>query len=105
MYLLNTFAAGVMSSRDATSKQESNPMLSRKRTGQHLFSLLVGVWGPAHFYRRHPFDPMFPIRHLVPIMARGKWYGIRTMACFVTGSSPVPLKTRRSRMHVKSVES
>ncbi|GFT91235.1 uncharacterized protein TNCV_4044641 [Trichonephila clavipes] len=27
--------------------------------------------------------------------AVAEWYGYRTVACFVTGSSPVPLKTRR----------
>ncbi|GFU89066.1 uncharacterized protein TNCV_2895141 [Trichonephila clavipes] len=27
--------------------------------------------------------------------AVAEWYRYRTMACFVTGSSPVPLKTRR----------
>ncbi|GFX03670.1 uncharacterized protein TNCV_2112421 [Trichonephila clavipes] len=26
-----------------------------------------------------------------------EWYRYRTVACFVTGSSPVPLKTRRVR--------
>ncbi|GFV81493.1 uncharacterized protein TNCV_52171 [Trichonephila clavipes] len=28
-------------------------------------------------------------------MAVAEWYRYRTVACFVTGSSPVPLKTRR----------
>ncbi|GFW93121.1 uncharacterized protein TNCV_3888621 [Trichonephila clavipes] len=29
------------------------------------------------------------------VTAVAEWYGYRTVACFVTGSSPVPLKTRR----------
>ncbi|GFV06015.1 uncharacterized protein TNCV_3143061 [Trichonephila clavipes] len=29
------------------------------------------------------------------VAAVAKWYRYRTVACFVTGSSPVPLKTRR----------
>ncbi|GFY36528.1 uncharacterized protein TNCV_27341 [Trichonephila clavipes] len=32
---------------------------------------------------------------IVPVAAVAKWYRYRTVACFVTGSSPVPLKTRR----------
>ncbi|GFW68779.1 uncharacterized protein TNCV_3639941 [Trichonephila clavipes] len=34
------------------------------------------------------------LRHLKPA-AVAEWYRYRTVACFVTGSSPVPLKTRR----------
>ncbi|GFX93318.1 uncharacterized protein TNCV_151241 [Trichonephila clavipes] len=30
-----------------------------------------------------------------PGAAVAEWYKYRTVACFVTGSSPVPLKTRR----------
>ncbi|GFW17178.1 hypothetical protein TNCV_2763011 [Trichonephila clavipes] len=39
--------------------------------------------------------------------AVAEWYRYRTVACFVTGSSPVPLKDPpcRAAMHVKSVES
>ncbi|GFS79541.1 uncharacterized protein TNCV_2370521 [Trichonephila clavipes] len=29
------------------------------------------------------------------VAAVAEWYRYRTVACFVTGSSPVPLKTRR----------
>ncbi|GFX95145.1 uncharacterized protein TNCV_3606041 [Trichonephila clavipes] len=29
------------------------------------------------------------------VAAVAEWYGYRTVACFVMGSSPVPLKTRR----------
>ncbi|GFW90719.1 hypothetical protein TNCV_2417161 [Trichonephila clavipes] len=38
--------------------------------------------------------------------AVAEWYRYRTVACFVTGSSPVPLKDPpcRAAMHVKSVE-
>ncbi|GFT55112.1 uncharacterized protein TNCV_2326041 [Trichonephila clavipes] len=36
------------------------------------------------------------------VAAVAEWYRYRTVACFVTGSSPVPLKTRR--VHVKSVD-
>ncbi|GFS52503.1 uncharacterized protein TNCV_4851611 [Trichonephila clavipes] len=32
---------------------------------------------------------------LVAVAAVAEWYRYRTVACFVTGSSPVPLKTRR----------
>ncbi|GFY24920.1 uncharacterized protein TNCV_2691111 [Trichonephila clavipes] len=32
---------------------------------------------------------------LTPEAAVAEWYRYRTVACFVTGSSPVPLKTRR----------
>ncbi|GFS67320.1 uncharacterized protein TNCV_2902901 [Trichonephila clavipes] len=31
----------------------------------------------------------------VSVVAVAEWYRYRTVACFVTGSSPVPLKTRR----------
>ncbi|GFW64885.1 uncharacterized protein TNCV_391511 [Trichonephila clavipes] len=31
----------------------------------------------------------------ITVAAVAEWYGYRTVACFVTGSSPVPLKTRR----------
>ncbi|GFV35306.1 uncharacterized protein TNCV_3203381 [Trichonephila clavipes] len=39
-------------------------------------------------------------RHLTVVQndvvaAVAEWYRYRTVACFVTGSSPVPLKTRR----------
>ncbi|GFT23591.1 uncharacterized protein TNCV_3510881 [Trichonephila clavipes] len=33
--------------------------------------------------------------YLTPVAAVAEWYRYRTVACFVTGSSPVPLKTRR----------
>ncbi|GFS84555.1 uncharacterized protein TNCV_4607131 [Trichonephila clavipes] len=32
---------------------------------------------------------------LSTVAAVAEWYRYRTVACFVTGSSPVPLKTRR----------
>ncbi|GFU55889.1 uncharacterized protein TNCV_2554111 [Trichonephila clavipes] len=32
---------------------------------------------------------------MVVVSAVAEWYRYRTVACFVTGSSPVPLKTRR----------
>ncbi|GFX79699.1 uncharacterized protein TNCV_2746181 [Trichonephila clavipes] len=38
------------------------------------------------------------LRHILPrveVAAVAEWYRYRTVACFVTGSSPVPLKTRR----------
>ncbi|GFY20966.1 uncharacterized protein TNCV_3990101 [Trichonephila clavipes] len=41
---------------------------------------------------------MSSVRALVPqkfVAAVAEWYRYRTVACFVTGSSPVPLKTRR----------
>ncbi|GFY01753.1 uncharacterized protein TNCV_1467451 [Trichonephila clavipes] len=34
-------------------------------------------------------------RHVFLVAAVAEWYRYRTVACFVTGSSPVPLKTRR----------
>ncbi|GFS82089.1 uncharacterized protein TNCV_4505221 [Trichonephila clavipes] len=40
----------------------------------------------------------FPASHKTPAVlqaAVAEWYRYRTVACFVTGSSPVPLKTRR----------
>ncbi|GFX16269.1 uncharacterized protein TNCV_4705231 [Trichonephila clavipes] len=48
----------------------------------------------------HPlkFIPMILAQsvQLVPIEAAvAEWYKYRTVACFVTGSNPVPLKTRR----------
>ncbi|GFT26493.1 uncharacterized protein TNCV_3603441 [Trichonephila clavipes] len=33
--------------------------------------------------------------HYGLVAAVAEWYRYRTVACFVTGSSPVPLKTRR----------
>ncbi|GFU18017.1 uncharacterized protein TNCV_3393701 [Trichonephila clavipes] len=33
--------------------------------------------------------------HPIIVAAVAEWYRYRTVACFVTGSSPVPLKTRR----------
>ncbi|GFY17196.1 uncharacterized protein TNCV_1089721 [Trichonephila clavipes] len=32
---------------------------------------------------------------IIPVAAVAEWYRYQTVACFVTGSSPVPLKTRR----------
>ncbi|GFX25398.1 uncharacterized protein TNCV_1423831 [Trichonephila clavipes] len=32
---------------------------------------------------------------VAPVAAVAEWYRYRTVACFITGSSPVPLKTRR----------
>ncbi|GFX87992.1 uncharacterized protein TNCV_4374561 [Trichonephila clavipes] len=32
---------------------------------------------------------------VIGVAAVAEWYRYRTVACFVTGSSPVPLKTRR----------
>ncbi|GFW20764.1 uncharacterized protein TNCV_1049851 [Trichonephila clavipes] len=37
-------------------------------------------------------DPPFPHRGVAAV---AEWYRYRTVACFVTGSSPVPLKIRR----------
>ncbi|GFX09841.1 uncharacterized protein TNCV_2688831 [Trichonephila clavipes] len=36
-----------------------------------------------------------PIVWQLHVAAVAEWYRYRTVACFVTGSSPVPLKTRR----------
>ncbi|GFT60609.1 uncharacterized protein TNCV_1966851 [Trichonephila clavipes] len=36
-----------------------------------------------------------PQVHCLDVAAVAEWYRYRTVACFVTGSSPVPLKTRR----------
>ncbi|GFW31439.1 uncharacterized protein TNCV_1287871 [Trichonephila clavipes] len=36
-----------------------------------------------------------PASHSPPVAAVAEWYRYRTVACFVTGSNPVPLKTRR----------
>ncbi|GFS80811.1 uncharacterized protein TNCV_1334411 [Trichonephila clavipes] len=38
---------------------------------------------------------MLGIFQKVRVAAIAEWYRYRTVACFVTGSSPVPLKTRR----------
>ncbi|GFS79113.1 uncharacterized protein TNCV_4408371 [Trichonephila clavipes] len=43
-------------------------------------------------------NPVFPLVvhvQLTRVAAVAEWYRYRTVACFVTGSSPVPLKTRR----------
>ncbi|GFX74592.1 uncharacterized protein TNCV_1158091 [Trichonephila clavipes] len=42
-------------------------------------------------------DGALPIVEVPPsdVAAVAEWYRYRTVACFVTGSSPVPLKTRR----------
>ncbi|GFT12342.1 uncharacterized protein TNCV_3047111 [Trichonephila clavipes] len=37
-------------------------------------------------------QPMFPPPDVAAV---AEWYRYRTVTCFVTGSSPVPLKTRR----------
>ncbi|GFV32457.1 uncharacterized protein TNCV_1677431 [Trichonephila clavipes] len=39
--------------------------------------------------------PQQLLDNVVQMAAVAEWYGYRTVACFVTGSSPVPLKTRR----------
>ncbi|GFT46237.1 hypothetical protein TNCV_3126151 [Trichonephila clavipes] len=36
-----------------------------------------------------------PLSYVNNVAAVAEWYRYRTVACFVTGSSPVPLKTRR----------
>ncbi|GFX00935.1 uncharacterized protein TNCV_4579011 [Trichonephila clavipes] len=36
-----------------------------------------------------------PLLHKSDVAAVAEWYRYQTVACFVTGSSPVPLKTRR----------
>ncbi|GFS64984.1 uncharacterized protein TNCV_1584681 [Trichonephila clavipes] len=41
----------------------------------------------SEFKKRHCFR--------ANVAAVAEWYRYRTVACFVTGSSPVPLKTRR----------
>ncbi|GFY33372.1 hypothetical protein TNCV_1898241 [Trichonephila clavipes] len=49
------------------------------------------------FKTHHPDEehkPRLPDSIAQPA-AVAEWYGYRTVACFVTGSSPVPLKTRR----------
>ncbi|GFX41205.1 uncharacterized protein TNCV_2219031 [Trichonephila clavipes] len=40
----------------------------------------------------HEYEPYY---HNTHVAAVAEWYRYRTVACFVTGSSPVPLKTRR----------
>ncbi|GFX39836.1 potassium voltage-gated channel protein eag [Trichonephila clavipes] len=42
-----------------------------------------------------PHGPDLPIPSPPDVAAVAEWYRYRTVACFVTGSSPVPLKTRR----------
>ncbi|GFW91988.1 uncharacterized protein TNCV_2152681 [Trichonephila clavipes] len=44
--------------------------------------------------RKEPMDLKTFVQNRV-VAAVAEWYRYRTMACFVTSSSPVPLKTRR----------
>ncbi|GFT58561.1 uncharacterized protein TNCV_1250321 [Trichonephila clavipes] len=44
---------------------------------------------------RSSFVPLTPRRVDGLVAAVAEWYRYRTVACFVTGSIPVPLKTRR----------
>ncbi|GFV58922.1 uncharacterized protein TNCV_1826301 [Trichonephila clavipes] len=51
----------------------------------------------AHFYYQLP-PPLYlksPGGEPANVAAVAKWYEYRTVACLVTSSSPVPLKTRR----------
>ncbi|GFV97346.1 uncharacterized protein TNCV_2038561 [Trichonephila clavipes] len=44
----------------------------------------------------HVVKPYEKTGNVAPsVAAVAEWYRYRTVACFVTGSSPVPLKTRR----------
>ncbi|GFT09213.1 uncharacterized protein TNCV_4106371 [Trichonephila clavipes] len=47
----------------------------------------MAFWG----YLYVPFEPRFAVDGVAAV---AEWYRYRTVACFVTGSSPVPLKTR-----------
>ncbi|GFY30204.1 uncharacterized protein TNCV_3091111 [Trichonephila clavipes] len=58
--------------------------------GQDLTFETIEQW----FFNCGPWIPGEPRRELV-MAAVAEWYRYRTVTCFVTGSSPVPLKTRR----------
>ncbi|GFX53208.1 uncharacterized protein TNCV_362031 [Trichonephila clavipes] len=42
-----------------------------------------------------PSNVLHSFLPIIFVAAVAEWYRYRTVACFVTGSSPVPLKTRR----------
>ncbi|GFX83069.1 uncharacterized protein TNCV_4986631 [Trichonephila clavipes] len=45
--------------------------------------------------RHYTFTNIYAFSEIQTVAAVAEWYRYRTVACFVTGSSPVPLKTRR----------
>ncbi|GFU06480.1 histone-lysine N-methyltransferase SETMAR [Trichonephila clavipes] len=70
--------------------QATIPQGSTNLLGYVARSGLVGVVGLslALFIQGCRFDPS-------PVAAVAEWYRYQTVACLVTNSSPVPLKTRR----------
>ncbi|GFS89410.1 uncharacterized protein TNCV_1809421 [Trichonephila clavipes] len=55
---------------------------------QHLMNFRIA----ERFQPKGIFSQLFARVHVAAV---AEWYRYRTVACFVTGSSPVPLKTRR----------
>ncbi|GFS60979.1 uncharacterized protein TNCV_2002931 [Trichonephila clavipes] len=58
---------------------------------------LVGI-SKSRNRERNPSHIMFAftvVFRICLVAAVAEWYRYRTVACFVTGSNPVPLKTRR----------
>ncbi|GFW50510.1 uncharacterized protein TNCV_2888131 [Trichonephila clavipes] len=56
-------------------------------------NVLVYIRGSAFLSKNEVLVKYSP--WMMKVAAVAEWYRYRTVACFVTGSSPVPLKTRR----------
>ncbi|GFW78314.1 uncharacterized protein TNCV_4123831 [Trichonephila clavipes] len=54
-----------------------------------------GLLYPSQYTRPLGTEMHEQMSDQVVVAVVAEWYGYRTVACFVTGSSPVPLKTRR----------
>ncbi|GFU06673.1 uncharacterized protein TNCV_4352651 [Trichonephila clavipes] len=73
------------------------------RVYTNTYSRLVPIWGVAYWKRKHTgktgdLHHLSNIKEVIPVKgvaAVAEWYRYQIVACFVTGSSPVPLKTRR----------
>ncbi|GFS60473.1 uncharacterized protein TNCV_947131 [Trichonephila clavipes] len=62
-------------------------------------SLHVCITPKTVVFSEAPTHPLYTLNSTAMpasfVAAVAEWYRYRTVACFVTGSSPVPLKTRR----------
>ncbi|GFX84139.1 uncharacterized protein TNCV_4859471 [Trichonephila clavipes] len=60
-----------------------------------MVNIRSGSAESPHFSMAGKFGEYNATSDVVLVAAVAEWYRYRTVACFVTGSSPVPLKTRR----------
>ncbi|GFT24151.1 uncharacterized protein TNCV_2063971 [Trichonephila clavipes] len=62
---------------------------------QAKVQLLFAKIHPSFNWYSNPSSLVYKSSVTSTMAAVAEWYRYRTVACFVTGSSPVPLKTRR----------